>query len=204
MTPNNPSSQHHSFTQTIWRNSLPNHEHTAVKAPSTKSTHNLSVRSVFRQRCRPSVYRQFWAKSFAPVDLPSSAIGTLCLNSPWHVYIPSFSLTLPRYFWLPPWAVSYFKDEQRCFVFIYLFLLFSIYYSFVPPSAARRQAGWADVMELTGTVLKPRRSICRSPSWSGLDVLLTLERRDHYGKLAWPCNEKSWVVLEEKLQLFST
>ncbi len=24
--PNNPSSQQHSFTQTIWRNSLPNHE----------------------------------------------------------------------------------------------------------------------------------------------------------------------------------
>lgn len=121
------------------------------------------------------------------VDFPSSAVGTLCLNSSWHVYIPPFSLTLPRYFWLLPWAVPYFKDEQRCFVFIYLFLLFSIYYSFVPPSAARRQAGWADVMELAGTVLKQRRSICRSPLRSGPDVLLALERRDHYWNLAWPC-----------------
>lgn len=121
------------------------------------------------------------------VDLPSSAVGTLCLNSPWQVYIPPFSFTLPRYFWLPPQAVPYFKDEQRCFVFIYLFLLFSIYYSFVPPSAVRRQAGWADVIELARTVLKPRRSICRSPSRSGLDVLLALERKDHYRKLAWPC-----------------
>ncbi len=100
------------------------------------------------------MYRQFWAKSFAPVKAFRSSTlsrwNTVSEQPLTRVY-PPFSLTLPRYFWLPPWAVPYFKDEQRCFVFIYLFLLFSIYYSFVPPSAARRRAGWADVMKLAGT-----------------------------------------------------
>lgn len=157
----------------------------------TKSAPNLSICSVFRQQRRPSVYLQFWAKSFAAMRPCSSSIlscwSTVSEQLLTRVYPPFLSLTLPRYFWLPPWAVPYFKDEQRCFVFIYLFLLFSIYYSFVPPSAARRQAGWADVMELAGTVVKQRRSFCWSPSRSGLDVLLALERRDHYLKLVCPC-----------------
>lgn len=42
-------------------------------------------------------------------------------------------------------------------------------------------------MELAGTVVKQRRSFCWSPSRSGLDVLLALERRDHYLKLVCPC-----------------
>ncbi len=148
------------------------------------------------------MYRQFWAKSFAPVKAFRSSTlsrwNTVSEQPLTRVY-PPFSLTLPRYFWLPPWAVPYFKDEQRCFVFIYLFLLFSIYYSFVPPSAARRRAGWADEWNWLGL----RRSICRSPSRSGLDVLLALERRNHYGKLTWTL-VLFWVVLEETLQLLST
>ncbi len=188
--PNNPSSQQHSFTQTIWRNSLPNHERR--RAHSCESPLHAGRQCIGSFELRALHQWRYF-------DLPPSAVGTQCLNSPWHVYIPlSLSLSPDIFGYRLELYPTSKMSRGALFLFIYSFFsLFIIHLFLLQPLAD----GQAELMSWNWLGL--RRSICRSPSRSGLDVLLALEWRNHYGKLTWTL-VLFWVVLEETLQLLST